>query len=218
MVSVVEASDLPMLGVECPNISIQVQTSSCRYGGGAIVTFDDDNPRDPNASFGGIAGCKLISGTPGSYPIQFRCSSASSAVMSSSCVYTGITESACGAHYSLNAATGICEWDASDTAGLDCPVGNYYDPVKHCCMALSGSGADYPACPVGTVFTEDRPEHYVCLPGGNALEVPAETASVNPPVCPNVCELNEDVCNERNLVFCSTTCACLAVGAKCPSH
>jgi formylglycine-generating enzyme required for sulfatase activity len=217
-VSVVTAAELPRLAVECPEISIQVQTSSCRYGGGAIVTFNDDHSRDPNASFGGISGCKLTSGTPGSYPIQFSCSSASTAVMTSSCIYTGIGASACAAHYRLDAATGLCEWDASDTAGLDCPVGNYYDPVKHCCSALSGSGADYPACPVGTVFTEDSPDHFVCLPGVNALAVPAQTAAINPPDCPGVCQLNEDACNERGLVFCSTTCSCLSVGVKCPTH
>jgi formylglycine-generating enzyme required for sulfatase activity len=218
MVSTVNASDLASLKVECPNISIDVQTTNCRFGGGAIVTFNDDNAHDPNASFGGVAGCTLISGTPGSYPIQFSCLAASRAVMSSNCTYSGVTNATCAAHYRLNAANGTCEWDASDTSGLECLPGYYYDPVKHCCTGLYGGGTNYPACPVGTVFTEDGSKHYVCLPGGQALNVPEQVKSVNPPVCPNVCTLNENTCNERGLVFCSTTCACLSVGAKCPTH
>ncbi|MGE5072912.1 MAG: hypothetical protein ACM3MF_05745, partial [Anaerolineae bacterium] len=72
--------------------------------------------------------------------------------------------------------------------------------------------------PVGSVFTQAGKDQYFCLPAGSALSVPAVQEAVNPPVCPNICALTATSCAERNLVLCSTTCSCLPVGAKCPTH
>ncbi len=218
LVSAADASQLSSVTADCPVISINSVTQSCSVGGGAIVTFKDDHPNDPNASFGGIGGCKLVSGTIGSYPLQFRCTNPSTAVMTSNCTYTGITNTTCPAHYQLDPTTGVCQWIGGRTTGLDCTPGNYYDPVHHCCINVSGTGPIYPACPVGTVQVEDTKGHYVCLPGGNALNVPTQLVSVNPPVCANTCNLSDEICSQRNLVFCSTLCTCVSVGVKCPTR
>ncbi|MCL4530507.1 MAG: formylglycine-generating enzyme family protein [Chloroflexi bacterium] len=218
LVSMADASQLSSVTADCPVISIDSVAQTCPAGGGAIVTFKDDHPNDPNASFGGIGGCKLISGTPGSYPLQFKCTNASTAVMTSSCTYTGIENTTCPAHYQLDASTGICQWIGGRTTGLDCTPGNYYDPVHHCCINVSGAGPKYPNCPVGTVQTEDTKGHFVCLPSGSALNVPAQSASVNPPVCAVACSLDDNICSQKNLVFCSTLCTCISVGVKCPTH
>ena len=218
LASVIANVDKAALNADCPNISIDVQATACRYGGGALVTFNDDHPQDPNASFGGILGCSLVSGTAGSYPIQYKCTTGSTAVLSSSCSYTGITNAACGAHYTLNTATGLCEWDGNRTAGLECMAGDFYDPVHHCCLSLTGSITDNPVCPIGTTFTKDSPNHYVCLPSENTLNVPTQVESINPPDCPGTCKNSVFTCSQRNLVFCPNTCGCLSVGIKCPTH
>ncbi len=218
LASVVTNLDQAALSVDCPNISIDVQVTSCKFGGGALVTFNDDHPKDPNASFGGIVGCTLVSGSPGSYPIQYKCSSGSTALLSSNCTYSGITGATCGTHYALNPSTGICEWDGSRTSGVDCMTGDFYDPVHHCCLNLAGSITGNPVCPVDTSFTKDGPDHYVCLPTVNTLIVQTQIKSVNPPDCPNTCKLTAESCSLRNLVFCDHTCSCLSVGIKCPTH
>jgi formylglycine-generating enzyme required for sulfatase activity len=218
LASVVKNLDASTVNADCPNISIDVKVTACRFGGGALVTFNDDHPRDPNASFGGILGCTLVSGTPGTYPIQYKCTTGSTAVLSSSCSYAGITNATCGPHYNLNPSTGLCEWDGSRTTGLECTAGDFYDPVHHCCLTATGSIIDNPVCPLGTVFTKDSPDHYVCLPSGNSSNVATQTASINPPDCPGTCKLTALDCSQRNLVFCDNTCSCLSVGIKCPTH
>jgi formylglycine-generating enzyme required for sulfatase activity len=215
---VLESQDLASVVQDCPVISIDVQTTACRYGGGAVVTFNNDHPQDPNASFGGIVGCTLLSGRPGSFPLSYECRRASTAVMGSGCLYSGITSARCQAHYEPDPASGVCRWDGNLTAGIECPSGEFFDPVSHCCMVSSGDLADFPACPPGTDFTKTAPGAYACFPAGSAGHVPIQSKGVNPPVCPNVCELTVDQCSVRNLVFCSTTCACLSVGVKCPTH
>ena len=202
----------------CPVISIDVQTTACRYGGGAVVTFNNDHSEDPNASFGGIVGCTLLSGQPGSYPLSYECKRASTAVMGSSCTFSGLATFACDSHYAPDSASGSCRWDGDLTAGTDCPAGEFYDPVSHCSAVSSGDLADYPACPPGTDFTRTAPGAYACFPGGSAGHVPSQSKSINPPICPNACQLSVDQCSVRNLVFCPTTCACLSVGVKCPTH
>ncbi len=214
----VSAAQLSSLSVDCPKISIDVQVSACRYGGGAIVTFKDDHANDPNASFGGIVGCTLVTGSPGSYPLSYACKTASTAVLSTSCTYSGIQDASCPAHYTLDSVTGLCRWDGRRTEGIDCPTGEFFDPIHHCCVVTTGRILDFPVCPVGSVFTEAGASQFFCLPAGSALSVPAVQASVNPPECPGQCLLAATTCAERNLVFCSTTCSCLAVGAKCPTH
>jgi formylglycine-generating enzyme required for sulfatase activity len=214
----VAPAGLAAASIDCPNISIGVQASACRYGGGAVVTFSDDHPLDPNASFGGIVGCTLLSGRPGSFPLTYSCRQGSTAVMSSSCMYSGIAGAQCPAHFSVDLASGICKWDGSPTSGLDCPAGEFYDPAYHCCMITTGKLSDFAVCPVGTVFTETGLGQYACLPADSVRTVPPQSKSINPPDCPNNCDLTIELCGARNLVFCSTTCACLSVGVKCPTH
>ena len=218
LASIVANVDKAGLNIDCPNISIDVQPTSCKFGGGALVTFNDDHPNDPNASFGGILGCSLVAGKPGSYPIQYKCSSGSTALLSSSCIYSGVTGGTCAPHYELNTTTGICEWDGTRTTGVDCKAGDFYDPVHHCCMSLAGSVTGNPVCPVDMTFTKVGPDQYVCLPTANALIVPVQEKSINPPDCPNTCKLTTESCSLRNLVFCDNTCSCLSVGVKCPTH
>ncbi len=217
MASTASVQDLSSLKTDCPVISIEVHAQTCQIGG-AFVTFNDDHPADPNASFGGVGGCKLVSGTPGSYPIQFKCTTASTAVMSSSCTYSGIAAVACPAHYNLDSASGACQWDRSRTSGIQCPVGFFFDPISHCCRMNSGLGLDFPACPVGTVLIEDSSDHYVCLPADNAVNVPMQSASVNPPDCPATCGLSVESCGQLGEIFCPLTCVCLSTGSKCPTH
>ena len=206
------------ISADCPNISIAVKATACRYGGGAVVTFNDDHAQDPNASFGGIVGCTLISGKPGSYPLSYQCLTASTAVMSSSCSYTGVSAGQCSAHYTLDPNSALCQWDGNRTVGVDCPTGEFYDPVHHCCLVATGHINDYPVCPVGTIFTETLPSQYACLPASSVARAPNEVASVNPPDCPGLCNLSQQLCSQRNLVFCPNNCTCLSVDAKCPTH
>jgi formylglycine-generating enzyme required for sulfatase activity len=218
VVPVVSTSELAALHVDCPAISIDVQVTACRYGGGALVTFKDDHPDDPNASFGGIVGCKLVSGSPGSFPLSYECRNASTAVLSTTCTYSGVSNTSCPAHYRVDPATGACQWSGERTTSIECPSGDFYDPVHHCCMVATGHLVDNPVCPVGTVFTEAGADQYFCLPGGSALTVPVQQAGIAPPVCPGACNLTQELCSQRNLVFCSNTCTCLSVGVKCPTH
>jgi hypothetical protein len=218
LAAVVGTSDIASATIDCPEISIDVQTTACRYGGGAVVTFNNDHPRDPNASFGGIVGCKLLSGKPGLFPLSYACRNASIALLSSTCTYSGVHNEQCPPHYALNSAARVCQWEGSRSLGLDCPTGEFYDPVYHCCLVTSGHLADYPVCPVGMVFAETTPDQYACLPAASVRNVPPQVKSINPPVCPNTCNLTEEICGQRNLVFCSTTCGCLSVGVKCPTN
>ncbi len=217
LASTVAVADMRPVRVDCPVISIDVKTTACRYGGGAVVTFNNDHPQDPNASFGGIVGCTLLSGRPGSFPLSYQCKNASTALLSSSCTYAGIRNATCGPHYSLDAATGMCHWDGNRTSGVDCPVGEFYDPVHHCCLISSGKMVDYPVCPVGMIFTEIASDQYACLPVESVQVVPPQAKSINPPVCPGLCNLSIELCGQRNLEFCSTNCSCLSVGVKCPT-
>ncbi|MFH1186062.1 MAG: SUMF1/EgtB/PvdO family nonheme iron enzyme [Chloroflexota bacterium] len=207
-----------MAGVtaDCPEISIDVQVTACRYGGGAVVTFSNDHARDVNASFGGIVGCTLLSGQPGSYPLSYECRQASTAVMSSSCTYSGLPQGDCPPNYAIDPVTGWCTWPGARSLGIDCPTGEFYDPVAHCCRITTGNLVDFPVCPVGTVFTEALKDTYACLPAEAARNAPQLTQPIDAPVCGNVCDLTVELCGVRNLVFCPTTCACLAVGRKCP--
>jgi hypothetical protein len=214
----VDADQMAAATVECPQISIDVQATACRFGGGAVVTFNNDHPQDPNASFGGIVGCTLLSGQPGRYPLSYECRQASTAVMSSGCTYSGVPDGNCPPHYSFDPATRLCLWNGSRSVGIDCPAGEFYDPVAHCCRITTGNIVDFPVCPTGSVFTETLKDAYACLPGGVALPAPSLTEPINPPVCGNLCELTVEICSVRNLVFCPTTCACLAVGRKCPDR
>jgi formylglycine-generating enzyme required for sulfatase activity len=216
--STITPAGMSSVVVDCPNISIDVQVTACRYGGGAVVTFRDDHAQDPNASFGGILDCSLLSGSPGSFPLSYQCKRGSTAVMSSACTYSGITEAQCPDHYVLNPVDGICQWSGSRTPGLDCPTGEFFDPVHHCCLVSSGKLPDFPVCPAGTVFAETAPNHYSCLPADDARSVASQAQNINPPVCPGACNLSPEACTARNLVLCENTCSCLSVGLKCPTH
>ena len=212
----IRPEDMTTTTVDCPDISIDVQVTACRYGGGSVVTFDDDHPQDTNASFGGIVGCTLLSGRPGTYPISYECRKASIAVMSSRCVYSGVPQGICPSHYAPDPPTGWCAWDGSRSVGIDCPTGEFYDPVTHCCRITTGEPRDFKACPVGTVFTETANRTYACLLAEAVWQSPEISEAINPPVCGNVCDLTVELCSVRNLVFCPTNCSCLAVGRKCP--
>ena len=216
LVPTVDVDQMAGASVECPQISIDVQVTACRFGGGAVVTFNNDHPQDPNASFGGIVGCSLLSGQPGTYPLSYECRQASSAVMSSSCTYSGVPDGSCPPHYDLDSATRVCQWNGSRSLGIECPAGEFYDPVAHCCRISTGNVVDFPVCPAGSVFTETVRDAYACIPAREAREAPSLVEQINPPVCGNLCELTVEICGIRNLVFCPTTCACLAVGRKCP--
>ena len=218
LASVVGTSELASAVIDCPVISIDVQTTACKYGGGAVVTFNNDHPQDPNASFGGIIACKLLSGKPGLFPLSYECRAASTALLSSGCTYSGISDGQCPPHYKLSSTAGVCQWEGSRSSGLDCPTGKFYDPVSHCCLISSGHLADYPVCPVGMVFTDLTSDHYACMPAASVRNVPSQEKSINPPVCPNTCNLTTEICGQRNLVFCPTTCGCLSVGVKCPTN
>jgi formylglycine-generating enzyme required for sulfatase activity len=213
-----EPRDMSSVQQSCPTISIDVQTTACRYGGGAVVTFNDDQAQDPNASFGGIVGCTLLSGKPGSFPLAYRCMHASVAVLSSSCTYSGMPAAGCQPHYEWDADSRLCRWDASRTSAIDCPSGQFFDPVNHCCLVASGDLADFPVCPPGTLFTKTAQAAYACFPAGSVEHVPSLTKDISPPVCPGLCDLSIELCAARNLVFCPNTCACLSVGVKCPTH
>ncbi len=204
------------VSVTCPNLSIDVQATACRYGGGAVVTFHNDQPRDPNASFGGIVGCTMLSGSPGSYPIAYQCRRPSTAVLSSRCIYQDVPEGDCPLGYQLDPARGQCAWKGAHSQGIECPSGEFYDPVSHCCVISGGSPVDFPVCPVGWSFTEIGEAEYSCLPADLVKTPPGVSEAINPPVCGNLCELTVELCSIRNLVFCPTTCSCLAVGRKCP--
>jgi hypothetical protein len=195
-----------------------VQTRACRYGGGAIVTFINDHPQDPNASFGGIVGCSLTSGAPGTYPLTYACKQGGTAVLSTSCTYAGIQNGTCPAHYTFDSVTGTCKWDNNRTASIECATGYFFNPISHCCAVETGKLADSPVCPVGLVFTETGAGQYSCLPGSSAVAMPLVQAAINPPDCPGLCNLSVELCAQRNLVFCANTCACLSVGVKCPTH
>jgi formylglycine-generating enzyme required for sulfatase activity len=215
---VFEAANMASVQEDCPQISIDVQTTACRYGGGAVVTFNNDHPQDPNASFGGIVGCTLLSGRPGTFPLSYQCTRASTAVLSSSCTYSGLAGGRCQQHYSTDPASQLCRWDGSRTTGIDCPFGEFYDPVGHCCRVASSDLAAFPTCPPGAVFTRTGASAYACFPAGSVSHVEAQNKTVAPPVCLNICSLTADICSARNLVFCPNTCSCLSVGVKCPTH
>jgi len=215
---VFDAAQMGSVEEDCPQISIDVQTTACRYGGGAVVTFNNDHPQDPNASFGGIVGCTLLSGRPGAFPLSYQCTRASTAVLSTSCTYSGLTSGSCPEHYAVDPDTQLCQWDGSRTTGIDCPFGEFYDPVGHCCRVASTDVAGFPICPPGAVFTKTGPGTYACFPAGSVGHVATQSTSVAPPVCPNLCSLTADICAARNLVFCSTTCSCISVGVNCPTH
>ncbi len=218
LASAVTSADMASVVADCPSISIDVQVTACRYGGGAVVTFNDDHPLDPNAAFGGIVGCTLVSGKPGSFPLSYQCKKAGTAVLDTVCTYAGITNAQCSQHYSLVPSSGICQWDGSHTPALNCPTGEFYDPVGHCCRVSTGKIVDYPVCRVGSVCTEASPNQYACLPAASARSVASVVQSINPPVCPGACDLSTELCGLRNLIFCENTCTCLSVELKCPTH
>jgi formylglycine-generating enzyme required for sulfatase activity len=213
---VVPADRTAGASVSCPQISIDVQVTACRYGGGAVVTFNNDQEHDPDASFGGIVGCTLLSGTPGSYPISYACRRPSTAVMTTRCSYQGVPDGDCPPGYMMEASSRLCRWNGAPSLGIECPTGEFYDPVSHCCSITTGDPTDFPVCPVGSTFTEIADAVYACLPAELVSMPPAVSERVDPPVCGDICELTVELCSIRNLVFCPTTCACLAVGRTCP--
>ena len=205
----------------CPALTVVTQQSCKNHS--TYVTFNDDHPGDPNGAVGGVANCTMISGAPDSYPQVYQCTSQTTAVMNSSCVFTGIQNATCGAHYLLDPSSGLCKWDGSITSGNQCLPAYSYDPVDKCCRTVPGTGVSYPACPAGTSFTEDVSNHYVCLPDSIPNSVAQQSAAIDPSkACTiqgvNTCKLNSIICNQTFDSFCRTICACLPTGFKCPTH
>ncbi|HUH97099.1 MAG TPA: SUMF1/EgtB/PvdO family nonheme iron enzyme [Anaerolineales bacterium] len=219
--SVATITDASNVSSVCPVLSITTQQSCKTHS--SYVTFNDDHPGDPNGQVGGMANCSLISGAPGSYPQAYQCTSQTTAVMNSSCIFTGLESAECAAHYALDPATGLCKWDGSASYGNQCLPAYNYDPLNRCCRVVPGTGVSYPACPVGSSFTEDTPGHYVCLPDSVPNTVAQQSAVVDPArACTiqgvNQCKLNSIICNQTFDAFCPTTCSCLPTGFKCPTH
>ncbi len=219
--SVSAISDASSVSSVCPNLSITTQQSCKTHS--AYVTFNDDHPGDPNGAIGGVANCKLISGAPGSYPQAYQCTSQTTAVMNSSCIFTGVQNATCAAHYLLDPSTGLCKWDGSVSYGNQCLPAYNYDPLNKCCSVVPGTGVSYPACPAGLSFTEDVPNHYVCLPDSVPNTVTQQSVVVDPSkACTiqgvNNCKLNSSICNQTFDSFCPTFCICLPTGFKCPTH
>jgi len=205
----------------CPVLSITTQQSCKTHS--TYVTFNDDHPGDTKASVGGITNCTSVSGMPGSYPQVYQCASQTTAVMNSSCTFTGLENAACAAHYSLDPSTGLCKWDGSITFGHQCLPAYNYDPLHKCCSVVPGTGVSYPACPVGTMFTEDTSKHFVCLPDSVPNTVAQQSVTVDPSkACTiqdvNKCKLNSTICAQTFDSFCRTLCSCLPTGFKCPTH
>src|SRR5271157_270636 len=205
----------------CPNLSITTQQSCKTHS--AYVTFNDDHPGDPNGAIGGVENCKLISGAASSYPQTYQCTSQTTAVMNSSCIFTGVQNAICAAHYLLDASTGLCKWDGSISNGNQCLPAYNYDPLNKCCSIVPGTGVSYPACPAGLTFTVDVPNHYVCLPDSVPNAVTQQSMVVDPSkACTiqgvNNCKLNSSICNQTFDSFCPTFCICLPTGFKCPTH
>ncbi len=220
--SVSAITDASSVSSVCPVLSVTTK-QSCKTKS-TYVTFDDDHPGDPNAEVGGIANCTLISGATGSYPQVYQCTNQTTVVMNSSCVFTGVESATCAAHYALDASTGLCKWDGSISNGNQCLPAYNYDPVNKCCGVVPGTGVSYPACPPGTSFTEDTPNHYVCLPNSVQNAVAQQTAALDPTKACAIqqnapaCKLNSIICNETFDQFCPTLCVCLPTGFKCPTH
>ncbi|MFZ1041457.1 MAG: SUMF1/EgtB/PvdO family nonheme iron enzyme [Anaerolineales bacterium] len=219
--SVSAITDATSVTSVCPNLSITTQQSCKTHS--TYVTFNDDHPGDSKASVGGIANCTSVSGLSGSYPQVYQCTSQTTAVMNSSCAFTGIENAACAAHYSLDPSTGLCKWDGSITFGNQCLPAYNYDPLNKCCGVVPGTGVSYPACPVGTSFTEDTPKHFVCLPDVVSNSVTQQSVMVDPTKACTIqavttCKLNSIICNQTFDSFCRTICSCLPTGFKCPTH
>lgn len=219
--SISAINDASSITSVCPNLSITTQQSCKTHS--TYVTFNDDHPGDPNGAVGGISNCTMISGASNSFPQAYQCTSQATVVMNSSCVFTGIENAACAPHYLLDSSTGLCKWDGSITFGNQCLPAYNYDPLDKCCRVVPGTGVSYPACPAGTSFTEDKLNHYVCLPDSIPNSVAQQSAVVDPAkACTiqgvNTCKLNSIICNQSFDTFCPTFCSCLPTGFKCPTH
>lgn len=212
----IDPAQLGSVRFECPNVAVETQSTDCRYGGGATVVIKDDRANDPAASFGGIVGCTLLSGTPGVFPISYRCLRTSTVEISSSCSYAGIGDAVCPTHYAWSSTESVCRWDGSRTTGFNCPAGTFLDPIAHCCSAIPGLADPVAVCPVGELHTTLGDGTSRCLPSAVVAPPPRASAKVAPPVCPGLCSLSAEICALDSLVFCRSTCSCLPIGRKCP--
>jgi formylglycine-generating enzyme required for sulfatase activity len=219
--SVSVVTDASSISSVCPVLSVTTEQSCKTHS--TYVTFNNDHPGDPNGAVGGVANCTLISGAPGAYPQVYQCTSQTTAVMNSSCVFTGLENATCGPHYNLDSSTGLCKWDGSIAGGNQCLPAYNYDPTNKCCRVVPGTGVSYPACPPGTSFTEDTSKHFVCLPDSIQNSVAQQSAGVDPSkACAiqntSTCKLNSVICGQSFDAFCPTLCVCLPTGFKCPTH
>jgi hypothetical protein len=203
--------------VDCPKVNITLAPACHR--GVVDVTITDDHPNDPNAVVGGLSSCPMISGSPGSFPQTYECSSSTTAHIQSICTYTISGPVKCGLHYTLNTSSGMCEWDGTGATGNQCPPNGAYDPVNKCCTAQPGNSVSVPACPSGTSLGFYTPLHTsfkvpVCVPNNLAHNQPKHDELVTPPN-PATCTVGHGTCPTGQTYTCMPNPGCIYYGGPC---
>jgi formylglycine-generating enzyme required for sulfatase activity len=151
----------------CPKVNVSVGYYGCGAGATAVVTFDDSLNPDSNESHTTPIPVGCTAQAPGSHVAQWTCTSAAGNVSITTSAHVPVPINVtCPAHYNLVGS--VCQWDKSGTAGQNCPAGSQYDPTNKCCTSTPGTGANFPACPAGTVFQNVGGGVYECLPAQNA--------------------------------------------------
>jgi hypothetical protein len=119
--------------------------------------------------------------------------------MSSSCTYSGVPDGHCPQHYDFDPATRVCVWNGGRSVGIDCPAGEFYDPVAHCCRITSGNIVDFPVCPLE--LYSQRPRTTPTL-----FRQPTRPAPELEPINPPVWNMQLTVPQRRNLVLPNDLC------------
>ena len=200
---------------DCPRVGIGL-TEVCQQGKVTVVVVDSASP-DPSATVTGVATCNPVSVTPNVFPQIYDCTSDATVTVSTSCNYPASGTATCADHFTLNAASGLCEWDGSLTSGNACLPGRTYDPVKQCCTSQPGTPANYPICQLGSALGYVS-GHPVCLPNTQLVNNPSQTEYVhvkdqsactggNPGTCTLTAASCRQVCKNGG-VFIPSTCSC----------
>ena len=202
---------------DCPKVNIGL-TATCQKGLVTVVVVDDHSP-DPNAVVSGLGACSPLSVTPGNFPQIYKCTSDTTASITTACNYVLSSPATCAEHFKLDITTAECMWDGSITSGKDCLPGLTYDPVKQCCTSGQDAAQEYPICPLGSAlgYASGKP---VCIPGNEALNNPSHSELVhiqNPATCTGgknaggQCTLTAVSCRQscpKGGVFDPGTCSC----------
>jgi formylglycine-generating enzyme required for sulfatase activity len=164
---------------DCPQLGVTTE-STCGPDGFTKVTFTDDhlpNPGDPSVH---VNAGSCTQTNPGGWPAKYVCTNVKApgfdVSITSKCAVQGSFTPTCPAHYNLS--NGSCVWDGSGTAGTQCPAGTEYDPNMKCCTSVSGTGTNFSACPVGSVYSDGS-----CVPNSGLVN-PA-SAHIDPPAACN---------------------------------